>query len=84
MLLDGNSYARTEGVDWPEVLIVGKVTVTEATPEPERPSSLEHSISAVAGVERTDDAKCGRCWRHLPEVPEDGALCARCDEVVNG
>ncbi|WP_072382981.1 isoleucine--tRNA ligase [Novosphingobium sp. NDB2Meth1] len=28
--------------------------------------------------------KCGRCWRHLPEVTEDGALCARCDEVVAG
>ncbi|MDB5697971.1 MAG: isoleucine-tRNA ligase, partial [Alphaproteobacteria bacterium] len=84
MLLDGNSYARTEGVDWPEVLIVGSADVSEATPEPEKPSTLEHSISVVAGVKRTDDAKCGRCWRHLPEVPEDGALCARCDEVVNG
>ena len=28
--------------------------------------------------------KCGRCWRHLPEVAEDGGLCARCEEVVNG
>ena len=35
-------------------------------------------------VEKTSNHKCGRCWRHLPEVPEDGALCARCDEVVNG
>ncbi len=26
--------------------------------------------------------KCGRCWRLLPEVPDDGALCARCDAVV--
>lgn len=33
-------------------------------------------------VTRTDYAKCGRCWRHLPEVPADGALCARCDAVV--
>jgi isoleucyl-tRNA synthetase len=33
-------------------------------------------------VERTDYLKCGRCWRHLPEVVEDGALCARCSEVV--
>jgi isoleucyl-tRNA synthetase len=33
-------------------------------------------------VTRTDDAKCGRCWRHLPEVAEDGALCVRCDDVV--
>lgn len=30
----------------------------------------------------TSHHKCGRCWRHLPEVTEDGALCARCDEVV--
>jgi isoleucyl-tRNA synthetase len=34
------------------------------------------------GVTRTDYHKCGRCWRHLPEVAEDGALCARCAEVV--
>ncbi|KUR71545.1 isoleucine--tRNA ligase [Novosphingobium sp. Fuku2-ISO-50] len=33
-------------------------------------------------VTRTDDHKCGRCWRHLPEVAQDGALCARCDDVV--
>ena len=26
--------------------------------------------------------KCGRCWRLLPEVTEDGALCGRCDAVV--
>ena len=34
-------------------------------------------------VARTADAKCGRCWRLLPEVPEDGALCARCEDVVD-
>jgi isoleucyl-tRNA synthetase len=26
--------------------------------------------------------KCGRCWRLLSEVAEDGALCARCDDVL--
>ena len=38
------------------------------------------------GVEIVPTAqhKCGRCWRHLPEVVEDGALCARCDDVVAG
>jgi len=35
-------------------------------------------------VTRTEHLKCGRCWRHLPEVAEDGALCARCEGVVNG
>jgi isoleucyl-tRNA synthetase len=40
-----------------------------------------HQGEAIA-VERTQDHKCGRCWRHLPEVAQDGALCARCDDVV--
>ena len=33
-------------------------------------------------VSRTSQHKCGRCWRHLPDVTEDGTLCARCDDVV--
>ncbi|MES3154186.1 isoleucine--tRNA ligase [Sphingomonas faeni] len=33
-------------------------------------------------VTRTDFHKCGRCWRHLPEVSVDGDLCNRCEEVV--
>ena len=35
-------------------------------------------------VTKTTHHKCGRCWRHLPEVSEDGALCGRCEAVVNG
>jgi isoleucyl-tRNA synthetase len=34
-------------------------------------------------VARTDHNKCGRCWRLLPEVEADGALCHRCAEVVS-
>ncbi|KQZ65897.1 isoleucine--tRNA ligase [Sphingopyxis sp. Root1497] len=34
-------------------------------------------------VTRTENHKCGRCWRHLPEVVEDGALCNRCDTVLS-
>jgi isoleucyl-tRNA synthetase len=33
-------------------------------------------------VRKSGDAKCGRCWRLLPEVTQDGALCDRCAEVV--
>jgi isoleucyl-tRNA synthetase len=33
-------------------------------------------------VTRSTDHKCGRCWRLLPEVTEDGALCGRCEDVV--
>jgi isoleucyl-tRNA synthetase len=36
----------------------------------------------VAVVHRSDYHKCGRCWRLLPEVEEDGDLCARCEAVV--
>ncbi len=34
-------------------------------------------------VTPTDMAKCGRCWRHLPEVAEDGDACDRCESVVS-
>ncbi|MDF7776846.1 isoleucine--tRNA ligase [Sphingomonas sp. AOB5] len=33
-------------------------------------------------VQPTERLKCGRCWRHLPEVANDGALCDRCSGVV--
>ncbi|WP_417622560.1 isoleucine--tRNA ligase [Parasphingorhabdus sp.] len=33
-------------------------------------------------VTKTENHKCGRCWRLLPEVEEDGALCERCAEVL--
>ena len=34
-------------------------------------------------VAKTDKHKCGRCWRLLPEVTQDGDLCGRCEDVVN-
>ena len=42
--------------------------------------TVEHGPVAIVHV--TTFEKCGRCWRHLPEVAEDGALCGRCAEVV--
>jgi len=35
-------------------------------------------------VVKTSNHKCGRCWRHLPDVREDGGLDQRCGAVVNG
>ncbi|HMI41138.1 MAG TPA: class I tRNA ligase family protein, partial [Sphingomicrobium sp.] len=35
-------------------------------------------------VTKTSFEKCGRCWRYLPEVTHDGALCDRCKAVVDG
>ena len=33
-------------------------------------------------VSKTNHHKCGRCWRHLPDVVEEATLCGRCDAVV--
>jgi len=35
-------------------------------------------------VVKTHNHKCGRCWRHLPEVRADGELCDRCAGILNG
>jgi isoleucyl-tRNA synthetase len=34
-------------------------------------------------VAKTEKHKCGRCWRYLPEVEDDGELCGRCEDVLN-
>ena len=41
------------------------------------------NVATALEVRRTTHHKCGRCWRHLPEVSEDGALCGRCDTVLS-
>ncbi len=56
--------------DLSEVFIVSEVVLAKGT-DP-------------LGVVKTTHHKCGRCWRHLPEVKDDGDLCNRCEEVVNG
>jgi isoleucyl-tRNA synthetase len=35
-------------------------------------------------VTKTNNHKCGRCWRHMPEVKADGDLDARCEGILNG
>ena len=45
-------------------------------------ASVVRSQDDEVTVKKSDDAKCGRCWRLQPEVAEDGALCDRCADVV--
>jgi isoleucyl-tRNA synthetase len=47
-------------------------------------SEVAQAQSETIEVTKSDYLKCGRCWRLLPEVDEDGGLCARCEGVVNG
>ncbi|SNS50606.1 Isoleucyl-tRNA synthetase [Sphingomonas laterariae] len=67
---DAGDRALVASVPFDEICIVSALAVAEAA-------------EGVA-VAVTARHKCGRCWRHLPEVTQDGTLCARCDEVVNG
>jgi isoleucyl-tRNA synthetase len=71
---------------WIESVDFAEVTLTASVVSPlgleTRGSGLSGDIRAV--VIPTAHHKCGRCWRHLPEVTVDGALCSRCDQVVAG
>ncbi|WP_095012432.1 isoleucine--tRNA ligase [Tsuneonella mangrovi] len=46
-------------------------------------ASVARGQGSAVTVSRTTDHKCGRCWRLLPEVAEDGELCSRCESVVS-
>ncbi|UOR09056.1 isoleucine--tRNA ligase [Qipengyuania flava] len=45
-------------------------------------ASVTRSDSEGVTVKRTGENKCGRCWRLLTSVAEDGDLCDRCEDVV--
>jgi isoleucyl-tRNA synthetase len=64
------------------------VTVPELLAAPEELAELfivsSVKLGEAVAVEKTDNHKCARCWRYLPEVKSDGDLCARCEDVLNG
>ncbi len=66
-----------------------QVNITVPAPAPEGVDLSEIFISGTVTISdeltvgKTTNHKCGRCWRHLPEVADDGALCNRCDNVLN-
>ncbi|MCF2515709.1 isoleucine--tRNA ligase [Sphingomonas sp. G124] len=72
--------------------IIGSSLEAEVTVPSDADPALLAELFIVSSVSRGDAItvtktgkhKCGRCWRLLPEVREDGDLCARCEEVVNG
>jgi isoleucyl-tRNA synthetase len=70
-LADEEAAAAIASVDFSEICIVSEL-------------GADRGDADAIAIARTERDKCGRCWRYLPEVNEDGALCARCDGVVNG
>ncbi|MBT2187968.1 isoleucine--tRNA ligase [Sphingobium nicotianae] len=63
-----------QSVDMAEIAITAPVSIFKDGYDTARTIEIE--------VSPTSHHKCGRCWRHLPEVTQDGALCDRCAEVL--
>jgi isoleucyl-tRNA synthetase len=77
----GDYVAAMAGIDLAEISITSDATLTEgAAPDGAFTISDVDGVSIVAG--RAEGDKCGRCWRVLPEVDGDGALCRRCVAAV--
>ncbi|MEO6152609.1 MAG: isoleucine--tRNA ligase [Croceibacterium sp.] len=45
-------------------------------------AAVTRSDGGAVSVSPSEDAKCGRCWRLLSEVAEDGGLCTRCEDAL--
>jgi isoleucyl-tRNA synthetase len=77
-----------KNINFAEVAICASVhglTAEETKPQtPDLPMQRFPESGNFIGVRPSPYHKCGRCWRLLPEVAEDGDLCARCEDVVNG
>ena len=90
---DDVSVPHFAGVDLAEVFITSTVEIgsrcwehgtSPAGSYTDEIEGYEGGWEVVAHAAPSTNHKCGRCWRHLPEVTEDGALCSRCDQVVSG
>jgi len=71
LTLPADDVAALAGTDWAELFISASVRV-------ETGAALAVSILA------SDDPRCERCWKYVPDVGAETGLCGRCDEVVNG
>jgi isoleucyl-tRNA synthetase len=73
--------------EFAELLVLSSIASLDVRLDPIATSSIDlHQghIDPRVTIARTNYHKCGRCWRHLPKVSEDGSLCGRCEDVVNG
>jgi isoleucyl-tRNA synthetase len=84
---DPTDISLLDSVDFAEVAIVAAACPVAGDPQARAElgdvSALSTADIAIEPL-KTSFEKCGRCWRHLPEVSEEGALCARCEDVVRG
>jgi isoleucyl-tRNA synthetase len=79
--LTPDDVAHLETIDLAELAITSSITVTAGVP-PDAAFTVadEPEIGVVAAL--ADGSKCQRCWRVLPEVPDEDGICDRCASVV--
>ncbi|MEG3164641.1 isoleucine--tRNA ligase [Sphingomonas sp. PB2P19] len=83
---DAALIANLESIDLAELFISSRATVEpygRAAWDEATYTQDTNNRTAVITVHKTTFLKCGRCWRHLPEVTADGDLCDRCESVVD-
>lgn len=82
-ILVSTDYAAVlDGIDLAELCITSAAGVEVVDKLPDDAFHAEGNQEIGVLVELADGNKCGRCWQVLPEVPEDEALCRRCEEAV--
>ncbi|HEY5412190.1 MAG TPA: isoleucine--tRNA ligase [Caulobacteraceae bacterium] len=70
-----------DGADPAEVFRTSGATL-QVGEGPKEASRLPESPSVAVMPLKAAGCKCGRCWRILPEVKADGALCLRCEAAL--
>jgi isoleucyl-tRNA synthetase len=84
---DPADVALIDSVDFAEIAIVAAACPVAGDPQARAElgdvSALSVADLAIEPI-KTSFEKCGRCWRHLPEVTQEEGLCARCEDVVRG
>ncbi|NNU16734.1 isoleucine--tRNA ligase [Parvularcula sp. ZS-1/3] len=68
-------------VDLAELSITSQATLANGQ-APDGAHRLPDQPNVAVSISKAAGEKCGRCWRVLPDVPEDGALCGRCADAT--
>ncbi len=82
-LYQRDDFDSTLNIDLAELLIVSEASAKSSTPPTPNDKLAFHYLSLIAG--KSTNAKCSRCWRHLPDVgshADHPELCTRCHDVV--
>ena len=74
---DADLKALASDVDWAELAITSRAELLDGAVSGDA-FQLSEQKTVTVQIDRASGHKCGRCWRVLPEVEAEGALCERC------